>query len=455
MQQVITVLEREGFAEIEADESNSADLVWCLESEQDTLTTHLKQKSAVCANLLGTDIFEDKAHLAILQRRMKCPTLESHVCRGIANLSGFLHRTFRASHCSDAIWIVKQANSNGGEGLSIVSKRNWRLVVSRIRATLTESLDHLFVVQHYVSKPLTWGDSGRKFHFRVYAMLRGDLSLYVFPRAFAHVANDKYDLEPMGSAFPDSVHITNVSRNSSNPSKFFGYHVSHLPDEFPGVWESVKLAASEMVAAASPFLHQISVKHFSILGLDILPDSEGGAWLLEANVPPCMGSQVDVAAGPARSALHGDASRLHDDYLTSLVRDFIVPDLTPSISRGTGGQTPFPERDESREHHRWELVRTSTNGLICEGDVGRAKDLNEAAWLAFQIGPMNTTRQPRQKRILGSSQFSREFEDSSGDEDGGVPKMKAMRPSRVVQNSEHVPVPLVWSLCDGSADIDD
>ena len=64
-----------------------------------------------------------------------------------------------------------------------------------------------YVIQKYVSDPKLW--NGFKFHFRMYSMLRGDMSSFLYQKAFILTAGLKYDR----NSDDLHTHITNLSVN--------------------------------------------------------------------------------------------------------------------------------------------------------------------------------------------------------------------------------------------------
>ena len=103
-------------------------------------------------------------------------------------------------------FIIKDALANGGEQVWPLDAGNWRRVVALLRSraassrSADEPADLLYVVQQYIDRPLLWplsapapgGSGGRKFHWRIFGLLRGDMSAYLFKRGFAHVANEPW-----------------------------------------------------------------------------------------------------------------------------------------------------------------------------------------------------------------------------------------------------------------------
>ena len=65
-----------------------------------------------------------------------------------------------------------------------------------------------YILQEYVNHPMLW--HGKKFHFRCYTLIRGDLSAYVYSNAFVLTAGHAYDTSPGADVHK---HITNLSVN--------------------------------------------------------------------------------------------------------------------------------------------------------------------------------------------------------------------------------------------------
>jgi len=378
-QRIIAALSRSGsFQPAEpADASTAAapaccDLVWALSGNVDNHTASLRRTASVSAQLLGTDVLEDKAQLAILQQRMRCPTLPTSVLEGRAQLEAWCRRTFQAAK-DDAgcgLWVIKQANSNGGAGLCFVSQRNWRLVLSSwlppsapegssAQSTSGDDLlsDQVFVAQRYVERPLLWRSTGRKFHLRVYLVTRrGGDQAFLYPKAFAHVANAPLSFALGASqcfAYDPAEHMTNVSA-SAGDSRFLGYFIVDLAAEFPEGWANIVKMAASLAAASAPFLRrQLRPADFTLVGLDVMLDEDHGAWLLEANVPPCMGSQTGHQTGQSGDdQSDGDcqsdgAGPLHDEYLAAMIEQFVLPPLRQVRARKARAQACTTKRRRS------------------------------------------------------------------------------------------------------------
>mmetsp|Transcript_43956 Transcript_43956/g.86642 ORF Transcript_43956/g.86642 Transcript_43956/m.86642 type:complete len:531 (+) Transcript_43956:111-1703(+) len=465
-------------------------LVWPLAIAESGDCTHMKQQSAtVCAQLLTADMLEDKARLALLQSRMTNPMLETKVVHDLNHLTSWCKQTFlprnrttpeasSSGYANDEIWVLKDANSNGGAGVHFISRRNWRLVLCSLSRSDSRGCAS-YVVQRYVEAPLLWRGTGRKFHFRVYMLIRGDFSVFVFPLAFAHVANAplEYAIERGEYTYSAAAHLTNVATNASDIGSFSGYHIVDLQGadvgEFPGVWDKTCSLACDVVDAAYPFLRrQLRSSDFTLVGLDIMPDRNGQVWLLEANVPPCMGSQVtgeDVGVQAAAS--------LHEAYLSAAIEQFVLPPLLKEMH--LGAEPAIGRVDDSKTSAsptKWHRVREASSNTSFSSDSSTAvtaddsgcspRAMNELAWLSFQIRAMSSNLDHRRESAVtdvASCESNCLDEDNCAIDGGGnyrnqrrrlesgVPEM---RPSRVVAETDNVTVLCSMRWCDGSADCD-
>jgi len=250
--------------------------------------------------------------------------LETFILAGIPDLEAWCRRRFGSGIASSSgsrnkqLWVLKDALANGASAVWLLTPASWRAVVEGAAALYGRSLearDTEFVVQEHVQEPLLWpprwrgtgepGPVGCKFHLRVYAAVFGDGRLLVSRTAFAHVANRPHcppdDTTP---AFEPTVHLTNVAVNVHGcVEEFHRYPVVQLDTECPELWRQITEILSGVLAAARPFSsHQRAAADFVHIGADFLPDSAGRAWLLELNVPPCVGAQSSSPGYSARVA---------------------------------------------------------------------------------------------------------------------------------------------------------
>ena len=89
------------------------------------------------------------------------------------------------------------------------------------------------MIQKYVKNPKLW--NGHKFHFRMYALLTGCMSTFIYVKAFILTAGVKYDCDD------DDVHkhITNLSVNK----KLHG-HPGQIPVNMKEAYPEVNIPLS-------------------------------------------------------------------------------------------------------------------------------------------------------------------------------------------------------------------
>lgn len=270
----------------------------------------------------------------------------------------------------------------------------------------------------------------------------------MFPLVFAHVANAPLDFSLEKGIYSAAAHITNVAASVEDANSFLGYHIVNLQEstEFTGMWSKACALGCNLVDAASPFLRcQLRASDFTLVGLDVIPDAFGGLWLLEANVPPCMGSQVEK-----EDAGEVAAASLHEAYLSAAVEQFILPSLMKERGTRRGTSTGEAKASQSKKQ-QWLNIRETHRDAVFNHDFVDGSDvesgfyskaMNETAWLSFQICAMNSQslNQGTSKRKLAA--------------DEGECDTKTMFPSQVVNKTSKVHVLDSMGCCDGSADYD-
>jgi hypothetical protein len=226
----------------EQDQGLAADFVWA--HTRGGHNDGVCAGAAVCSMLSFAEVLESKANLALLRPRLRHPSLESHVVRGVAHLRAWCAGQYGIGNGGgigsggSGVWALKDSASNGGDGLWCVHRRSWRVVVAQVAAfeaelrRRAEALEagaavgaerrgekplepreaaRLYVLQRWVENPLLWQPSegadgvlseglsegpserrnaqGRKFHLRVYHVLLASGQAFSYRHAFAHVAN--------------------------------------------------------------------------------------------------------------------------------------------------------------------------------------------------------------------------------------------------------------------------
>jgi hypothetical protein len=211
---------------------------------------------------------------------MKAPMVDSFIVKSPKEFNAWCEKRFASA---DKVWIVKDVGGTGGEDIWLFNKSSWEGVAKKLEAGRT------YVIQHYISNPLLW-EGGYKFHFRVYAILTGDMQLFVYRKSFAHVANKPFTCECDSNGFFDNeIHITNVSQNIHDAKKFHAYPIVDMPDDYPKVFEGMRTMLADLIRVSSPYMHhQSRASNIAHIGFDIIADQNDGVWLIEANCPPNM-----------------------------------------------------------------------------------------------------------------------------------------------------------------------
>ena len=257
--------------------------------------------ATVLNRLHNSQVIEDKANLAFLQLSVAtCARhcLTTYVAAGRADVAAWAERqwptvtttttttttttVFTAATAAAAAaqpptaewWFVKASKGNGGKDIWIMNATNFRDVVAELPTTGTDD----YVIQRYAPDPMLW--DGKKFHFRVYAAMRADASAWLYHRAFVLTAGVAHD-----SAAPGDVnkHVSNLSIN-----KHIRGHPGQIPVDLArdhaALFEEMQAMWGAVVAAAEPHMTtQRRPGHFEFFGLDVVADTAGGCWLIEAN----------------------------------------------------------------------------------------------------------------------------------------------------------------------------
>jgi hypothetical protein len=406
------------------------------------------RRQAIVLSLLDhVEVLSWKNNLALLQRRLR-QALPTEIIMGEDHFEAWCRCEFRrgSDRCQKRrrMWVVKDALANGGEHVWVVSAQNWRRVarVVRTHGAATEATEaaecggvgppRLYVVQQYIDQPKLWplaadprthhqgshntaASAGRKFHWRVFGLVRGDLTSHLYPRGFAHVANAPWQAsgEPVsavaqptsthaqpehddgdgwGELYDRSVHVTNVSVNiKDDPDGSAGVFEPYPAVDFrdqPKLWTQLQEIMGTTVGAATPFMKAQRSEHdFALLGLDVMQDADGTAWLLEVNAPPSLaqcGLRLGAGAGASMdgAAAHAKDTACRPDWGAELVvrmmRDLIAQFVLPYLHYDADLPTLAGD---------WVKVESSEPydaGTADDSDAYQDGNRNLLAWAAYK-----------------------------------------------------------------------
>jgi len=119
--------------------------------------------------------------------------------------------------------------------------------------------------------------------------------------------------------------------------------------EEPSAWKKICAVLVALVEAAAPFLQdQSHSNNFVHIGCDFMADESGDVWLLECNLPPCLGSQTSSCQSSETAV-----ARLVQPQLEALVATLVLPKL--SIEQPALGAVS-----------RWHCARQASNSCLCD-----------------------------------------------------------------------------------------
>ena len=276
------------------------DFVWETTCEKDLRERHNSAK--VINKLHNSQIIESKSSLAYLQLLVDYPMLDTKVAYSSAEVEGWAKRRWYSASNTQCEtedrdwWVVKASKGNGGRDVWVFNKSNHEKVISELPP------NEEYVIQRYVNNPLLF--RGKKFHFRCYSVMTAGGAALVYRNAFILSAGLDFDYKD------DDMrkHVTNLSVN-----KRFAGHPGQVPcnlqNEYPEVfgvqtvvsieivenypflilillqvYVEIKRMWTAVVKAAMPYMQeQGSARHFEFFGIDIIADTAGQCWLVEAN----------------------------------------------------------------------------------------------------------------------------------------------------------------------------
>ncbi|UVC54716.1 hypothetical protein MACJ_003686 [Theileria orientalis] len=202
--------------------------------------------------------------------------------------------------------IFKPSTGSMGNGVKLVT----------VPHDITDEMLLDYTAQEYIARPLLM--NGKKFDIRVYLLLIGETKAFIYKNSLVRVCTEEYSYPSKYNSGNTFIHLTNYSINKSNISN---YHRGDLNDErnnkqllFPvldnledvgydkqDIWNQIVNICSLVCGTMNPEIHLNSrlstskskklrrmPSHFQILGLDVILDSYGKAWLLEVNSCPSL-----------------------------------------------------------------------------------------------------------------------------------------------------------------------
>ncbi len=357
--------------------------VWETTCEQTWREWHCK--AIVLNKLHNSTILEDKANFAFLQLRIQehyKHVLPTFIALGADDALRwaqahwpsvtvpFDEKGSATSKDKDSDWwVIKAAAGNGGKDVWIISRETYLDVITQKMPYDKEgAVAEDLVIQKFASRPLLF--KGKKFHFRCYSMLRGDMSAMLYRMAYILTAGYTYNKTADGTAPGDQVGdmdprklITNLSVNKhieGYPGQLPCDLTIHYPDLYARICQLWKAVA----IAVTPFMRkQRSKHHFEFYGIDIIADEDGHCWLLEINrLPGLESSKLNKV----------EEDRMYDTMMESLLHIVLLP---------------LRKSDDACNYGLWEVVHGPTAQDMQMCSQGRAFiHQNAAAHVATDAG---------------------------------------------------------------------
>ena len=139
----------------------------------------------------------------------------------------------------------------------------------------------------------------RKFDIRVWCLVDQNLNIYFCKEGYLRMSSFVYNIDKCTDKL---IHLTNnaVQKHSDKYSlyekgnqksfaEFRKYLLENTSISFEGIYEKIKLVCSLVLKSITSKLNYNRRKTcFEVFGFDFIVDKEGGTWLLEANVNPCL-----------------------------------------------------------------------------------------------------------------------------------------------------------------------
>lgn len=232
------------------------------------------------------------------------------------------------SENKNRIFIAKVSVSSQGVGIRIVTSPSDLLISNQVK-----TIDSA-IVQRYIENPLLLG--GLKHDLRLYLLIANadPLIAFINEEGLARFCTETYSIPATNSKYDVKAHLTNYSINKQSKGYVLTEELLEPNDgtkrTLSSYWKTVKQSGfdPEKIKAEIKALCQHTLKYINphllysqacklkstakglrmmhILGVDVMIDSNGKPWLLEANSLPSMAiefvpEQAHSKSGPPES----------------------------------------------------------------------------------------------------------------------------------------------------------
>jgi hypothetical protein len=202
-----------------------------------------------------------------------------------------------AKHCQNNVWLIKPAAMNQGRGIEIFKND-----LNGMKEFLeSKPANSYWVVQKYIERPMLY--KGRKFDFRVWALMTWKDELYYYRHGYLRTSSDVYSLD----SSLNYVHLTNnclqqfgEKYGAFEEGNTIGFEVFRqylkqvypsLPLDFDGqiVGRMKDMMIDSFLAVKNELNPSKRRNCFELLGYDFMIDEDFRVWLIEINTNPYLG----------------------------------------------------------------------------------------------------------------------------------------------------------------------
>lgn len=259
-------------------------------------------------NLVGfkTELLEYKHHLAQLVQGLSEPLMPTSYIIDDSNYPEVIRTADQ--HDPQAIWILKPAFMNNGEGIHIFTH------CDQLRAhyQTTNRYGGPHVLQRYITNPHLL--QGHKYTLRLFVVLTSEGQAYAYRDGYFNICCEQYTPNDWQRLTP---HLTNEHLGEGEMPNIYQMPTSQCPN-FDNIDRTLKRIASYVTQA---FYQQTGhnwhhdQRSFTLFGFDYMVDDDLDAWLLEVNHGPWFPKEED----------HPLQAYLYDYLWQHLVTDFVEP----------------------------------------------------------------------------------------------------------------------------------
>lgn len=255
---------------------------------------------------VNTELLEYKHHLARLSQSLQTPVMPPTYVVDDGNYEDVVEQI---SYYPQAVWILKPAFMNNGEGIHIFT--HYQQLYRHYQSNQRYGGPH--VLQRYITQPHLL--QGHKYTLRLFVIVTNQGQAYAYKDGYFNICCEAYTPNDWQRLTP---HLTNEHFGEDETPNIYQMPTSKCPN-FDNMYKSLKQIAGLIMRA---FYESDSHKglysnqrSLGIFGFDYIVDDALNVWLLEANHGPWFPKAED----------HPLHYYLYDYLWQDLLVDFVEP----------------------------------------------------------------------------------------------------------------------------------